>query len=85
MAKVKRTLEEVQTEIKSHRDAIKTLEQEVKDFRSGCPHPKNFSKVDRSSTTDEYGSLDGYFVTTTCLLCGHAEHKSEDVERSRYR
>jgi hypothetical protein len=84
MKKVTRTLEQIRTDISTHKAAIKELEQEVKDFQSACPHPENFKKVDRKTSQDEYGATDGYLVTTTCLLCGHSEHKTEEAGRSRY-
>lgn len=85
MAKIKRTLQEINDEIKTHREAIKVLEQEIKDFRTACPHPENFQKVDRKSYDDEYGRLEGYGITTTCLLCGHSEYRTEDADKGRFR
>ena len=78
---IKRSLQEIQSDIKFHQEAIKVLEKEVKDFQSACPHPNPFQKVVRKSTDDEYGRLDGYTTTTTCLLCGHSTVNWEDVDR----
>ncbi len=82
---IKRSLQEIQSEIQSHKEAIKALEQEVKDFRLACPHPDNFQKIDRKSYDDEYGRVDGYGITSTCLLCGHSDYQTEDVQRSQFR
>jgi hypothetical protein len=82
---IKRSLQEIQSEIQSHKEAIKVLEQEVKDFRLACPHPDKFQKVVRKATDDEYGRIDGYAITTTCLLCGHSDYQTEDVQRSQFR
>lgn len=78
--KVTRTLGEMQIEIEMHRAAIKTIEKEIKTFQSQCPHPKNFAKESSSSSDDEYGRLDGYHKSTTCLLCGHSEHWFEEYK-----
>jgi len=82
---IKRSLQEINSEIVSHREAIKVLEKEVKDFQAACPHPDNFQKVTRTSYDDEYGRTDGYSITTACLLCGHSSYRTEDVERSHFR
>lgn len=82
---IRRTLQEINDEIANHKQAIKVLEQEIEDFRTACPHPENFQKVVRKSYDDEYGTIEGYGITTTCLLCGHSDYKEESVERSRYR
>lgn len=81
---IKRSLQEIQSEIESHKEAIKVLEKEVKDFRAACPHPENFQKVIRTSYDDEYGRLEGYGITTTCLLCGHSDYRTEDADKGRY-
>jgi uncharacterized protein CbrC (UPF0167 family) len=82
---VSRSLQEIQSDIQSHKDAIKALEKEVKDFQAACPHPENFQKVTRKSYDDEYGRLEGYGITTTCLLCGHTDYRTEDADRSYFR
>ena len=82
---IKRSLQEIQSEIQSHKEAIKLLEKEVKDFQAACPHPENFQKVTRTSYDDEYGRLEGYGITTTCLLCGHSDYRTEDADKGRYR
>ena len=82
---IKRSLQEIQSEIQSHKEAIKVLEQEVKDFRLACPHPDNFQKVTTTSYDDEYGRLESYGTTTTCLLCGHSDYRTEDAQRSQFR
>lgn len=82
---IKRTLQEINDDIKFHKEAIKLLEKEIEDFRAACPHPDNFKKVERKSYDDEYGTIEGYHVTTTCLLCGHKDFKDESVERNKYR
>jgi hypothetical protein len=33
---IKRTLQEINNEIQSHREAIKLLEKEIKDFQAAC-------------------------------------------------
>jgi hypothetical protein len=81
---IKRSLQEIQSDIQSHKEAIKVLEQEVKDFREACPHPTNFQKIIRKSHNDEYGRTDSYSVTTTCLLCGHSKFETEDTPVSRF-
>ncbi len=80
-----RPLKEIYAEIADHEAAIKELREEIKTFQQKCPHPENFQDVVRSSSTDEYGSLDGYFITTTCILCERKEYREESVERSTYR
>jgi uncharacterized protein CbrC (UPF0167 family) len=82
---VSRSLQEIQSDIQSHKDAIKALEKEVKGFQAACPHPENFQKVTRKSYDDEYGRLEGYGITTTCLLCGHTDYRTEDADRSYFR
>lgn len=82
---IKRSLQEIQSEIESHKEAIKVLEKEVKDFRAACPHPENFQKVTRIPYDDEYGRLECYGITTTCLLCGHSDYRTEDADKGRYR
>lgn len=82
---IKRSLQEIQSEIQSHKEAIKVLEKEVKDFQTACPHPDNFQKIDRKAYDDEYGRIEGYGITTTCLLCGNSHYRTEDVERSHFR
>ena len=82
---IKRSLQEIQGEIQLHEEAINVLKQEVKNFQSACPHPDNFQKIDRMSYDDEYGTIEGYGITTTCLLCGHKDYKQESVKRSRFR
>jgi hypothetical protein len=82
---IKRSLQEIQSEIQSHKEAIKVLEKEVKDFQAACPHPPNFQKVKRTSYDDEYGRLESYGITTTCLLCGHSDYRTEDADKGRYR
>lgn len=82
---IKRTLQEIQSEIQSHKEAIRVLEKEVKDFQAACPHPENFQKETRVSYDDEYGRLEGYGITTTCLLCGHSDYRTEDADKGRYR
>jgi hypothetical protein len=81
---IKRTLQEINNEIQSHKEAIKTLEKEVKEFQAACPHPESFQKVVRKSTDDEYGRTDGYSTTTTCLLCGHSALEWEEAAVTRY-
>ena len=76
--KVTRTLNEMQADITIHEAAIKKIKDEIKVFQSECPHPKNFAKEKSSSSKDEYGRLDGYYKSTTCLLCGHSEHWHEE-------
>ena len=83
--KIKRTLGEINEEIKTHKDAIKELEKEIRDFQAECPHPENFQKVTRKSYSDEYGTTEGYTIDTKCLLCGFSKFEDEPVERSRYR
>lgn len=78
MGKVKRPLQEVYKEIAEHEQAIKTLWQEIKDFRAECPHPKNFVNVQHKSTIDEYGRTDGHYEVRTCVLCGFVEHVDVD-------
>jgi hypothetical protein len=78
---IKRTLQEINSEIQSHKEAIKSLEKEIKDFQAACPHPEPFQKVVRKSTDDEYGRLDGYTTSTTCLLCNHNTVEWEDADR----
>lgn len=82
---IKRSLQEIQSEIQSHKEEIRALEKEVQDFRSACPHPVQFQKVVKKATDDEYGRIDGYTITTTCLLCGHSDYQTEDVQRSQFR
>jgi hypothetical protein len=82
---IKRSLQEIQSEIQSHKEAIKVLEKEVKDFQAACPHPDNFQKIDKKSYDDEYGRVEGYGITTTCLLCGHSDYRTEDADRSYFR
>ena len=82
---IKRSLQEIQSEIQSHKEAIKLLEKEVKDFQEACPHPENFQKVTRKGYNDEYGRIEGYSITTTCLLCGHSHYRTEDADRSYFR
>ena len=81
---IKRTLQEINTEIQSHRDAIKLLEKEIKDFQAACPHPDQFQQIVRKTTDDEYGRIDGYTIKTTCLLCGHGTFRTEDVQTGKY-
>lgn len=81
---IKRSLIEIQNDINSHEEAIKKLRKEIEDFRAACPHPSNFNKEDRSSYDDEYGRLEGYSITHTCLLCGHKEYNTEEVDGRRY-
>lgn len=82
---IKRSLQEIQSEIQSHEEAIKVLKKEVKDFQAACPHPENFQKVTRTSYEDEYGRTEGYGITSTCLLCGHSSYRTEDIVRSHFR
>jgi hypothetical protein len=82
---IKRSLQEIQDEIKSHKEAIKILEEEVKNFQTECPHPEKFQKVVKKSYDDEYGSIDSYSIKTTCLLCGHADFKTEDAHIGPFR
>jgi hypothetical protein len=82
---IKRSLQEIQSEIQSHKEAIKVLEKEVKDFQAACPHPESFQKVTRTSYDDEYGHLESYGITTLCLLCGHSHYQTEDVEKGGYK
>lgn len=84
MKKVTRTLEQIRSDINMHEAAIKDLKQEIKNFQAACPHPENFQNVTTKSYDDEYGRLEGYNITTTCLLCGHQEWEIEEVGRSRY-
>lgn len=70
-----RPLHEIRDNIKQHQQAIKDLEQEVKDFQAACPHPDNFVNVQHKSTEDEYGRTDGRYQVMTCVLCGFVEHK----------
>lgn len=76
---IKRSLQDIQAEINAHELAIKNLHREIEDFRSACPHPDAFNKTERKSYDDEYGRIEGYFITSTCLLCGYKEHDSEEV------
>jgi len=78
---IKRTLQEINNEIQSHKESIKTLEEEVRDFQAACPHPEPFQKVVMKSTDDEYGRIDGHSTTTTCLLCNHSTFEWEDANR----
>lgn len=80
---IKRTLQEIYDNINVHKDAIKVLEQEIKDFRAACPHPTNFQNSVTKSYDDEYGTIEGYGITTTCLLCGHSDYRQEDVNWRR--
>lgn len=82
---IKRSLQEIQDEIQSHKEAIKVLEKEVKDFQAACPHPENFQKIVKTSYDDEYGRLESYGITTTCLLCGHSDYRTEYPDRSYFR
>lgn len=75
--KIQRTLLEINADILQHREAIKSLELEVKAFRAACPHPDQFQKETYKSYDDEYGRLESTSKTTTCMLCGH--EKYEDV------
>ena len=70
-----RPLHEIREDIRQHQQAIKDLEQEVKDFQTACPHPDNFAKLQHKSTDDEYGRIDGTYTIRTCVLCGLVEHK----------
>jgi len=78
---IKRSLQEINSEMQSHKEAINLLEKEVKDFQAACPHPEPFQKVVRKSTDDEYGRLEGHSTSTTCLLCGHSAFEWEDADK----
>lgn len=80
-----RSLGEIHADIVQHKAAITALEAEKKAFQAKCPHPPEFVLEKRSSTTDEYGTIDGYIIGTRCLLCEHTTSRTEEVERSRYR
>jgi uncharacterized protein YeeX (DUF496 family) len=81
---IKRSLQEINNDVQSHKEAIRVLEKEIKDFQAACPHPESFQKIVKKSTDDEYGRLDGYTISTTCLLCGHGKFETEDVPVGRY-
>lgn len=76
---IKRSLQDIQNEINSHEEAIKLLRKEIEAFRAACPHPDAFNKTDRKSYDDEYGRLEGYSITHTCLLCGHKTYEVEEI------
>lgn len=75
---IKRSLQEMYSEISYHEEAIKKIKQEVKDFQAACSHPEKFQKVEHKSTTDEYGRTDGHYKIVTCLMCLHTEHREEN-------
>lgn len=81
---IKRSLQDIRAEINAHEAAVVQLQKEIEEFQAACPHPDAFNKTDRKSYDDEYGRIEGYSITHTCLLCGHRVYDTEEVDGRRY-